>query len=221
MKKLIHGIVDFRKKSLTDYRDKFSKLAFGQAPDTLFIACCDSRVVPNTFASTDPGDLFVLRNIGNLICPYHPADKRNVDESTAGAIEFSVNILNVKDIIICGHSECAAMQAIINGRGKIDLPQLRAWLRHGESSYAKLQSGFRLNKNLTLHNELSQVNVLQQLEHLKTFPCVIEKLKNKSLQIHGWWFDLATADVYHYDIDKNNFVVIDEKWVSENSGKLK
>src|SRR5271165_3350755 len=104
MKKLINGIVEFRRNVQKGYRQAFGKLADGQAPDTLFIACSDSRVVPNTFASADPGDLFVIRNVGNLV-PH----AKTPDNSEAAAMEFAVEKLGVSDIIVCGHSECGAM----------------------------------------------------------------------------------------------------------------
>src|SRR2546430_16686177 len=106
MKKLIQGIVEFRHKVRPDYRETFAHLALGQAPDTLFIACSDSRVVPNAFASADPGDLFVIRNVGNLIAPADGTGVSVSDESEAAAIEFAVLTLKVRDVIVCGHSEC-------------------------------------------------------------------------------------------------------------------
>src|SRR5260221_6050909 len=115
MKKLVKGIIDFRRKGLPGYREKFGHLALGQSPDTLFIACSDSRVVPNTFASADPGDLFVIRNVGNLIAPADPSGLSPSDESEGAAIEFAVLTLGVRDIIVCGHSECGAMQAALGG----------------------------------------------------------------------------------------------------------
>src|SRR3954463_6334170 len=116
MKKLIEGIVEFRRKVRPEYRETFARLALGQAPDTLFIACSDSRVVPNTFASADPGDLFVIRNVGNLIAPAGEDGLSQSDESEAAAIEFALETLNASDIIVCGHSECGAMQAVLHGR---------------------------------------------------------------------------------------------------------
>jgi carbonic anhydrase len=211
MQKLVKGIVDFRRKSLNEYRDKFSNLAYGQSPDTLFVACCDSRVVPNTFASTDPGDLFVLRNIGNLICPYHHEHHIDIDESTVSALEFSIEELKVHNIVICGHSECAAIKAVIDGRKEVKTPHLRSWLSHAEPAYSKFKAGFSLNNDLEIHNKVSQINVLQQLEHLKTYPIVREALSKKILQIHGWWFDLETANVYHYCDQRENFILIDEQ----------
>jgi carbonic anhydrase len=210
MHKLISGIVDFRKNSLEDYRANFSGLVQGQSPDTLMIACCDSRVAPNVFASTNPGDLFVVRNIGNLVCPCHIVDPDSQQDSTAAAIEFALHGLNVKDIIICGHSECAAISAIVNGRSSEDEPHMQAWLRYAEPSYARFKAGFKLNSNLPIHNEVSQINVLQQIEHLKTYSLVKKHMKNGTLRVHGWWFDLATANVYYYDDPAKKFLLIDE-----------
>jgi carbonic anhydrase len=171
MKKLIQGIVDFRKNLTKESRALFAKLALGQKPDTLFIACSDSRVVPNLFASTDPGDLFVLRNIGNLIPPFSCSCQ---DDSAAAVIEFSISSLKVSDIVVCGHSECAAMLALSKGIDTLACPHLESWLKYGK-------------------------------EALK------ERLEKKQLRVHGWWFDIAQADVYCYEQNINQFVLIDEK----------
>jgi len=207
MKKLVNGIVDFRKNTRPEYKEKFAKLALGQSPDTLFIACSDSRVVPNLFASTEPGDLFVIRNVGNLIPCCGTDGHSSADESEAAAIEFSITNLNIKDIIVCGHSECGAMHAILDGRDHVTAPNLRAWLRHGEESLARLTEN---SKGISRVNQLSQQNVLQQMEHLKSYPLVEERLRKKQLRIHGWWFELSTADVYSFDQSLKQFIVIDE-----------
>ena len=139
MRKLLQGIIDFRKKFRKENKDLFAKLALGQKPDALFIACSDSRVVPNLFASTNPGDLFVLRNIGNLIppatCPIH-------DNSVSAALEFSLYSLNVSDIIVCGHSECGAMLALAQGIDTLCCPHLEIWLKYGEEALNKVRNGF-------------------------------------------------------------------------------
>lgn len=212
MKKLIQGIVQFRRNVQAGYREAFGRLATGQTPDTLFIACSDSRVVPNTFASTDPGDLFVLRNVGNLIAPCAGTDGLSVaDQSEAAALEFSTLSLNVANIIVCGHSECGAMKALICGRCSITSPNLRAWLAHGESACEQFKLGATLNPSLSDHNQLSQLNVLEQIKHIKSYPLIAERLQAGTLQIHGWWFDIARADVYAYEADANRFVLIDEE----------
>lgn len=210
MRKLIDGIVTFRKNSLPAYQGELEKLARGQSPDALLIACCDSRVAPNTFASTNPGDLVVVRNVGNLVSPCNLHDHTATDESTAAAIEFSLNSLKVKDIIICGHSECAAIEAIIAGRNKINSDYLQSWLRYGQASYDKYKAGFRINSKLTEKNEVSQINVLQQLEHLRTYEVVNKHISAGSLRIHGWWFDIASGSVYYYEPTKGEFLLIDE-----------
>lgn len=206
MKKLIQGIVEFRKNLTEERRDLFAKLALGQRPDTLFIACSDSRVVPNLFASTNPGDLFVLRNVGNLI---PPADDMQ-DLSAQAVIEFSVFFLKVSDIVVCGHSECGAMQALAGGIANLPCPHLQSWLKHGVESLNKVRSGFQINPALSEHNQISQVNVLQQMKHITSYPFIQERLKSKELRLHGWWFDIAHANVYCYEPDLGQFVLIDE-----------
>ena len=216
MKKLIRGIVEFRRKVQEDYRESFGWLATGQSPDTLFIACSDSRVVPNTFASTNPGDLFVLRNVGNLIPPCGKQGVSTSDESEAAAIEFSVISLKVSDIIVCGHSECGAMQALLDNRNNIETPNLKNWLRHGDLALDQLKSGAVLDSTLSKQNQLSQLNVLLQIEHVKTYPAVSKRIKEGRLALHGWWFDIAKADVYAFEERLKRFILIDE----EEAGRL-
>lgn len=208
MKKLIQGIVDFRKSLTEENRELFAKLALGQKPDALFVACSDSRVVPNLFVSTNPGDLFVLRNMGNFIPPFSEGFH---DTSASAAIEFALLSLNVSDIIVCGHSECGAIQATIQGIDNVNCPHLESWLKYGREAFLRVKNGFILNPSLSEKNQVSQVNVLQQIEHIRSYPLVQEKLKNKKLRIHGWWFDIAHADVYCYEESLNQFVLIDEK----------
>lgn len=206
MKKLIQGIVDFREKLTDESRALFAKLALGQKPDVLFIACSDSRVVPNLFASTNPGDLFVLRNIGNLIPPATEAD----DNSAQAALEFSVLSLKVADIIVCGHSECGAIETLLQGIDKPQCSHLASWLKHGEEAVNRVRSGFVINPSLSEHNQISQVNVLLQIEHIMSYPFIREKVQKKQLRIHAWWFDIALADVYCYEPSLNQFTLIDE-----------
>ena len=214
MKKLINGIVTFHKTVRSDYRDTFARLALEQAPDALFIACSDSRVVPNLFASTDPGDLFVVRNVGNLIPPCNDADHSVGDESEWAAIEFAIHQLNVRDIIVCGHSDCGAMKALWNGRSELKPPHLRSWLRYADASLSALKTtAAQLDKGLEPYNQMSQVNVLQQLEHLRTYSILQERLREGKMRLHAWWFDIKNADVYAYDEAQKRYVVIDEESV--------
>ncbi len=206
MKKLIQGIVDFRSNRTEESRALFAKLALGQQPDALFIACSDSRVVPNLFASTNPGDLFVLRNIGNLIPPHDSVQ----DNSVSAVLEFSIFTLNVADIIVCGHSECGAMNALAKGSCTHQCPHLESWLTFGKESVRKVDAGLVLDSKLARHNQVSQVNVLQQMEHIASYPFIRERLNSREVRVHGWWFDIAQADVYCYEKEQNQFVLIDE-----------
>lgn len=208
MKKLVQGIVDFRKNFTEEQRALFSKLALGQKPDAFFVACSDSRVVPNLFASKNPGDVFVLRNIGNMI---PPSTSAIYDTSACAALELSVLVLNVKDIIICGHSECGAMQALERGLDTVSKPNLRAWLAYGQAAQKKVANQLIINPDLPLYDQISQMNVLEQMEHVKSYTFVQERLDQNAIRIHGIWFDIKHADVYYYESGVNKFVLIDEQ----------
>lgn len=208
MKKLIEGIVDFRKNLTEESRQLFAKLALGQKPDALFIACSDSRVVPNLFASTNPGDLFVIRNIGNMIPPSRSPDQ---DSSALAAIEFSIHSLKLADIIVCGHSECGAINMLMHKKDNTCCPHLASWLQYGEGALQKAKKGLKINSGLSPENQLSQINVLQQMENIASYPFIQERMAKNKLRIHGWWFDIARADVYCYEQSVNQFILIDEK----------
>lgn len=210
MKKLIRGIIDFRKHRLDDYRRHFSQLALGQSPDTIFIACSDSRVVPNVFASTDPGDLFVIRNVGNFIPPYTAAEPVAHETSTWAAIEFALLQLHISDVIVCGHSECGAIQAIRQGRETIAGDHLRCWLTYGEQAATMRSHIDFAGDPLAEHNQISQANVLLQLTHLASYPLMQERLDAGQVQLHGWWFDIGSGNVYRFDTITKRFTLIAE-----------
>lgn len=208
MKKLLNGILEFRDKYHTHYIENFAHLALGQFPDTLFIACSDSRVVPNLFASTNPGDLFVVRNIGNMVPP-HCLYSNCMATAEAAAIEFSLNNLPIANIIVCGHSECGAMQAIVAGLDKLQDSFLKTWLKHGSSCIDGQDHCLEINPDLAPHNQAAQINILQQIEHLKSYPIVAQKIEEGVLQVHGWYFDIGKGDVYGYEQELNKFMLID------------
>lgn len=208
MKKLIQGVVDFRKHIRPGYVEMFGKLALGQRPDTLFIACSDSRVVPNTFASSDPGDLFVIRNVGNIVPP-SPTHDQDSSPTEAAAIEFAIRRLGVTEIIVCGHSECGAMQAALDGCAE-SMPHLQSWLRHAGHALSELQGNSTLGEGLAAHNRLSQFNVLNQIDNIASYPFVNERISAGQLRLHGWWFELKSAEVFSYEPDAQKFLRIDE-----------
>jgi carbonic anhydrase len=211
MRKLIQGIVDFREHLKPSYQETFERLALGQKPDVLFVGCSDSRVVPNLFASTEPGDLFVIRNVGNLIAPCDsPRSQNGREHAEAAAIEYAVLQLAVEDIVVCGHSECGATIAVLDPSRKLT-PNLSCWLENLHPSVARLKNGEILDANLSPHNQLSQINVLQQLEHIATYPIVEDAIRAGKLRLHAWWFNIAKVEVEIYDPSLKKFRPIDKK----------
>ncbi len=211
MKKLIKGLLDFQRHGFPAYRETFAKLAHGQSPDTLFISCSDSRVVPNLFASTHPGDLFVARNVGNMVPPSDSEGVSIGDTSEASALEYALLVLQVPDIIVCGHSGCGAMGAIHSGQGPSGAKNLTRWLELGRPTMARFEAGELPSDTLKAADRLSQLNVLQQLHNLMTYPLVRERVERGALRLHGWWFDIAAARVHAYRQDIQRFVPIDEE----------
>lgn len=220
MYKLIKGILEFRQKYLQYYRKHFGHLAEGQSPDALLIACCDSRVAPNAFASTNPGDVFVMRNVGNIV-PTFESLLTHMGTSEAATIEFSLRYLPVKDIIVCGHSDCGAMRALMSGADAIPDPHLRQWLKHSGCDGTQKGCVPGVDCSLAPHNQLSQKNVLQQVAHLKTYPNVLKRMQEGSLNLHAWYFDLAEGDIYSYEEEFQRFVLLDEEEAQRILKRLK
>lgn len=239
MKNLIQGILEFRASQLAEQKVLFSKLALGQKPDALFIACSDSRVVPNVFASTKPGDLLVQRCVGNMV---PPCDSQKCGHSEGAAIEFSIKHLNIRDIIVCGHSECGAMISIVQNAGikannldersyfrssltttevpKTETPFLNQWLKNGYKAmeiYHGMDAKERDRRypvsspSLSFHNQIAQINVQNQIENLMTYPVVKEAIEQNALKIHGWYFDIASCSVYSLLPKEKIWAVIDDQ----------
>ena len=220
MQKLIAGIIDFREQMLPKYARRFQELALSQTPDTLFITCSDSRVVPDLLVSTHPGDLFTMRNVGNLIPPA-TADGISIgDLSEASAIEYAVLVLNVADIVVCGHSECGAMKAVMANNPRSETPNLAKWLHHAHAAAFRLEQEGALNANLKPHDQLSQLNVLVQLEHLMSYAIVRDRVLTKTLRLNGWWFDVGSGSMYAYDRASRSFEVIDREMADRLAAHL-
>lgn len=207
MRKLLKGIVEFREKKRDKVRATFSRLALGQKPDSLFIACSDSRVAANVFASTSPGEMFVMRNVGNLVPP--PSKDTSEGEAVAAALDYAVEVLKVKDIIICGHSHCGAMINTIRGRHKAPTPALKRWLRFAEPAL------LRLGRKPHDEDELGRVNVLCQLDHIAQHKSVARRLKAGTLALHGLFFNLKEVDVQYIDPKEAVWHEIDRKTANQ------
>lgn len=214
MQRLLEGVHKFQQREFGRYRELFQRLARqGQNPHTLFITCSDSRVLAELITQSKPGDLFVVKNVGNIIPPSEVTGSTN---STAAAIEFAVQALNVRDIVVCGHSQCGAMMALM---GQTDLPpstpHLGQWLEIAGpvrslilENYNHLEDG---NARITA---AAQENVLFGLENLLTYPCVRERLSFGTLHLHGWFFKIATGELFAYDPDEKQFIPLSKPEVA-------
>lgn len=209
MRKLVEGILHFKKEVRPQYAHVFEDLAAGQSPAALFICCADSRVVPNLLSSTYPGELFVDRNAGNIIPPGHPeTGESHSDESEAASLEYAIQYLHVPDVVVMGHSNCGAMKALLDGRNVPGAPNLVAWLRHAEPALQRLREKGALDPAWPKVDQLSQWNVLEQLEHVKSYPCVAKALGAGTVRLHAWWFDVAMANVHVFDQEAGRYALL-------------
>ncbi len=188
-------------------KNKESLLALvtsGQSPKALFIGCSDSRVIPDLMVQADPGDLFVLRNVGNFVPPYKPdADFH----ATASGIEYAVSILKVKEIIICGHTHCGACKALYEDINDSSLIHTKKWLELGES--AKTSAILSLGASAPREDLLrltEKLSVIKQIENILTYPNVKKKFEEGSLHIHGWYYDIETGKIEYYNADSYEFL---------------
>lgn len=206
VQKLIDGIHRFRAQDFGAYETLFQELAReGQNPIALFIACSDSRVMPNLLTMADPGELFQVRNIGNIVpSPDRPAGVG----STAAAIEFAVEVLQVGDIVICGHSHCGAMNALLHGTpGAASMPHLDRWLDHASAVRTYVETHYaHLKDPRDRVNAAAEENVLQGVEHLRRYPAVARRLEAGTLRVHGWFLKIDSAQLFGYDPQARQFV---------------
>lgn len=178
----------------------------GQNPKALYIGCSDSRVVPDLMTNSAPGDLFVVRNIGNFVAPYKPDEDFH---STASAIEYAVSVLNVKNIIVCGHTHCGAIEAI-HTKSCATNPELvhtKTWLTLGESAKAQaiLALGLKADKDV-LYRLTEKLSVVSQLENLLTYPSVNKRVESGEISIHGWVYDIESGEIEYYDPEISQFL---------------
>jgi carbonic anhydrase len=201
MQKLIQGIHQFRTQDFRPLQGLFEKLAKGQNPETLFITCSDSRIDPNLLTHSKPGDLFILRNAGNIVPPHGAANG-----GEAATIEFAVSGLGVKDIIICGHSHCGAMKGLLKPEMVSSLPAVATWLSHAETTRRIVQENYGHLDGDRLVTATVEENVLVQLENLRTLPSVASRLVRGDLHLHGWVYKIETGEVFAFDTTSGQFV---------------
>ena len=201
MQKLVKGIHSFQRGFFASHRELFKQLAeAGQQPETLFITCSDSRVDPNLITNSQPGELFIVRNVGNVV------PTRDLPGGTAAAIQYAVEVLKVQNIILCGHTQCGALKAILDPESVTHLEYVSRWVKSTidvktviEEKYAHLEGDAKLTAAI-------QENVLTQLEHLREYPFVASRLDAGKLHVNGWIFDVGKGEVFDYEPEYGEFL---------------
>lgn len=211
MHRLLRGLINFKTELAPTMRPLFKDLSKGQAPELLLVSCSDSRVVPHLLTSEEPGDVFVVRTVGNLIAPAGTSGFSVGDVSEASAIEYGIEVLGIRDVAVCGHSNCGAMKAVLDGREKLSAlaPNLVAWLEHGEASRTRLKLSDFIDPKLPEVDRLSQANVLQQLDHVASYQPIAKR--KGEVRLHALWFDIEKTMVSLYEADRGRFVALDEQ----------
>jgi carbonic anhydrase len=201
MERLIEGHKRFLADVFPEKKSHFHLLAEGQAPQWLFITCSDSRVIPDLILGTEPGDLFISRCIGNVV----PVTSGDVDGVTA-TIEYAVEVLKVKHVIVCGHSDCGALKAAVDRRALEGLPRAKRWLQHVEAAFQHRQPLNPADGESTELGSLIRGNVVAQLMNLKAQTSVKAAMAEGRLTVHGWYYDILSGRIERYDERLRRFV---------------
>ena len=195
MKKLIRGLREFKTNYFSNYQDLFEQLSHGQKPRVLFITCSDSRIDPNLITQTGPGELFVIRNAGNIIPPFGAANG-----GEGAAVEYAVHALGIEQIIVCGHSHCGAMKGLLQlGSLEEEMPLVYEWLKHAEATRRLVKENYQgYSKDELLEIAIAE-NVLTQVENLKTYPVIHSRIYQGKLSIYAWVYLIETGEILAYD----------------------
>lgn len=200
MNPLLEGILRFQRDVFPFHQSRFQDLTQGQQPPILFITCSDSRIDPHMITQAKPGELFIVRNAGNIVPPWGTGDG-----STAAAIEYAVEVLGVQHVIVCGHAHCGAMSALLNPDSLKELPAVKAWLRLAEPTRRVMKRRFAgLEGEARLEATIEQ-NALLQLANLRTHPSVAARLDDGTLALHAWVYQIGTGAICAYDPDQDGF----------------
>ncbi|MFC2586866.1 MAG: carbonic anhydrase [Campylobacter sp.] len=202
---LLDGAVKFMEEDFLEHKELFESLGDKQVPHTLFIGCIDSRVVPNMITNTMPGDLVVVRNIANIVPPYRKSEEFL---ATTSAIEYAIQTLNVKNVIVCGHSNCGGCAALWQDEAKFQkTPNVRRWLDLMSSVKMQVQAVF--GDNLAKREWLTErLNLINCYSNLLTYPGVNERLKDGDVKIYVWHYIIETGEIYNYDFSSNTFKLL-------------
>ena len=202
----MEGLRQFQEQVFPGKRDLFERLANGQQPSTLFITCADSRVVPDLFTQAEPGELFVIRNAGNIVPPF----SRQPGGVTA-TIEFAVVGLGVRHIVVCGHTDCGAMKGLLHPERLSSMPTVCAWLNQADATRQVVLENYATSDEGELVEALIRENVLVQLQNLQTHPSVASRIARGDLSLYGWVYHIRTGAVDSYDAERQRYVRLDGK----------
>ncbi len=203
LEKLKAGVRQFQAEVHADKADEYQKAATTpQQPHTLVIACADSRVDVETITSSGPGDVFITRNIGNMVPAYG-----QMLGGVSAVIEYAVSALKVRHIVVCGHSDCGAMKALLNPESTEQMPTVRSWLTNGHAALSVATSKASEDKYQQLRT-LTEENVLLQMVHLQTHPSVAGALAREELTISGWLYDIGSGEVFIAESGSRDFVPV-------------
>jgi len=206
MQKLIEGAVAFRQNDFETHEKLFSQLGKEQKPHTLFIGCSDSRLVPNMITTTMPGELFIIRNVANIIPPYQQTGEYL---AAVSAIEFAIQGLEVENIVVCGHSNCGGIAALYKPAEYFQkLPHTRKWLELALPVKEKVLKILPDGNHASKEWLTEQMNVVEQIHHLLTYPYIVEKYEKGQLTISGWYYIIETGEIFSYNATKGFFELI-------------
>lgn len=212
MHHLVEGIHRFRNLVFGQHQQLFEKLAAGQAPDTLFITCSDSRIVPNLLTQTGPGELFTLRNAGAIVPPYGASSG-----GEAATIEYAVSMLGVQHVVVCGHTGCGALQALLQPQSVSGEPAIASWLSQAEATRRIVNENYAQLSGKALLDVAIQEHVLVQIENLETHPSVRARLGRGQLTLHAWIYRFETGEVMGYSPDDCRFRAISTAGIRNQS----
>ncbi len=206
MQSLFDGVKEFNSGDFIEHQELFEKIGRNQEPHTLFIGCSDSRVVPNLITKTLPGELFVIRNIANIVPVYRKSEEFL---ATTSAIEYAVKVLNISTILVCGHSNCGGCNALfMDEESAKQIPHTRKWLELAKNVREKMIK-LRIADPAVREWMTEQLNIVEQMNHLLTYPYIAEKYENGELDILGWYYIIETGEVFNYDKKDKKFSKIE------------
>lgn len=210
MSRFAMGVIKFQREVFPEKQELFERLSTGQSPEALFITCSDSRIETAMLTQTDPGELFICRNAGNIVPPH-----TNQTGGMTASIEFAIGALRIPNIVVCGHTDCGAMKGAMNRAALTNLPHVREWLGYAQGAVDITEAlGGHLEPAAKMRMLLEQ-NVILQLQHLKTHPTVAVALAQKALVLHGWVYDITTGEVEAWDEAAGAWVPVEERYAAD------